>query len=427
MANTTFDIPSDKNISRTVFANGITVLVYENWSAQSVNLYGTLRAGKLYETPATPELASLTASMLMRGTHTRDFDALHDALESIGADLNVSASVHNTVVTGKALAEDLDVLLTLLGDVLRAPAFPQAWLDQLKAQLQTSVKYVLQDTRYMAERTFRDTLYPVGHPHHSPIERTLAYLPQITQEALQAFHTRHYGAQGFVLAVVGAVKTADVLASVERTLGDWHNTEQVPQKFAPIVAPPTEAHRLFLPIAGKTQNDMCIGTVGPTRRDPDYMACVLANSVLGEFGMMGRVGHVIREKSGMAYYANSRLEGGESQGTWQMNAGVAPHNVTKAVDLAIEQVARITQELISEDELADNQSYFTGRLPLRLENNGGVASVIEAMERYGLGMNYLRDYHDMIYAITREDILMATQKYLNPNALLVSVAGVDGD
>ncbi len=426
MAHATFDIPSSQNITRTTLANGITLLVYENWSAQSVNLYGTLRAGKLYEAPDTPELASMTATMLMRGTQTHDFTALHEALESIGADLELTASVHNVVITGKALAEDLQVLLTLLSDMLRAPTFPEVWLTQLKAQLQTSINYALQDTRYMAERTFRDALYPPTHPQHSPLDRTLAYLPQVTREDLQAFHARCYGAQGMILAIVGAVKTQEAVALVERTLGDWHNPAQDAPRVAPVVTPPETTRRLFTPIAGKTQNDISMGTLGPTRRDPAYTACMLANSILGEFGMMGRVGHVIREEAGMAYYAYTRLEGGESQGTWQLNAGVAPHNVDQAITLARDEFARLTQELVDEEELADNQSYFVGRLPLRLENNNGIASVLEAMERYGLGLDYLRDYRDIIYSVTREDVRAAAQMYLNPDALIISVAGSEG-
>ena len=88
---------------------------------------------------------------------------------------------------------------------------------------------------------------------------------------------------------------------------------------------------------------------------------------------------------------------------------------------------RLTTEPVSADDLRDNQSYFTGRLPLRLESNSGLATVLHIMERYGLGLDYLTAYHDAVYAITPQDVLEAARAYINPDALIVSVSGPAAD
>src|SRR3970282_2753477 len=93
-------------------------------------------------------------------------------------------------------------------------------------------------------------------------------------------------------------------------------------------------------IAGKSQSDLIIGTNGPRRRDPEFMSALLGNSILGQFGMMGRIGDVVREKSGLAYYAYSSLSAGIGQGSWEGNAGVNPKNVKKALDLIGDEVRR---------------------------------------------------------------------------------------
>ena len=82
-------------------------------------------------------------------------------------------------------------------------------------------------------------------------------------------------------------------------------------------------------------------------------------------------------------------------------------------------------KLVSEDDLADNQAYFTGHLPLQLERNQGIAWTMYFMQVYDLGLDYLSRYHDLIYGITREDLLAAAQNYLNPDALVIVVAGPD--
>jgi zinc protease len=108
---------------------------------------------------------------------------------------------------------------------------------------------------------------------------------------------------------------------------------------------------------------------------------------------------------------------------WNISAGVNPTNVRQAVDSILAEVDRMTKELVSEDDLADNKANFIGRLPLNLESNEGVAASILNMETYKLGLDYLINYSEMINAISREAVLAAAQKYLAPQAYALAIAG----
>ena len=77
-------LPNSQNITRVTLPNGIVVLVYEKFDAQSVVISGSLGAGSIFETPAQNGLSSLTASALTRGGLKRDFNAINEALEDIG-------------------------------------------------------------------------------------------------------------------------------------------------------------------------------------------------------------------------------------------------------------------------------------------------------------------------------------------------------
>jgi zinc protease len=104
-------------------------------------------------------------------------------------------------------------------------------------------------------------------------------------------------------------------------------------------------------------------------------------------------------------------------------AGVNPANVDLAIERIQDELRRLTSEPVSADDLADNQAYFTGRLPLQLESNEGVAASILNMELYGLGLDYLLHYRDMILRLTADDLLAAAQHYLDPDRLAIGVAG----
>ncbi|MYE26211.1 MAG: insulinase family protein [Chloroflexi bacterium] len=418
-------IPNSSNIARAELDNGITLLVYENPAVQSVNLMGSLHAGSIYEAPQKSGLASLTAGALMTGTTARDFDAIHGALEDIGADLGFRGHIHKAGFSGKALAEDLRLLLDVAAEALRQPVFPAEHVERLRGERLTWLQYSSFDTRYRAAKAMREALYPAAHPYHYGTYGDEDSIARISVDDLQAFHEKHYGPRGMILVIVGAVEAADAIALATNAFGDWRNPAQpaVRQAAAPEACSDDRRPTVFLP--GKTQSDISMGVIGPARKADDYLAAQLANSVLGEFGMMGRIGKSVREEKGLAYYAFSRLGGGHGPDPWTVSAGVNPENVELAIASVLEELERLTTEAVSDEDLADNQSYFTGRMPLRLESNEGIASHIHSMESFNLGLDYLAKYDALITSITKDDMLRAAQRYLRPEEMVVAVAGPD--
>jgi len=173
----------------------------------------------------------------------------------------------------------------------------------------------------------------------------------------------------------------------------------------------------------KYQSDITLGRPGPPRNTPDYLATSLMNTVLGVFGMMGRIGKNVREAQGLAYYAYSSLQGGLGPGAWLAAAGVSPDKVEQATNSILDEVARMQNELVPAEELADSQAYRIGSLPVGLETNNGIASVITDMELYEWGLDYLLEFPDLVRAITPEQVQAAAQKYLSTEDLGIAVAG----
>lgn len=415
-------LPGPDDITRYQLSNGIVVLTRPNFNSPSVALTGYLVAGSIFDPDEKLGLADFTASALMRGTARRDFQGIYDALESAGASLGFDSGTHTTTFGGKALAEDLDLLLELLSESLRQPVFPDEQVERLRAQLLTGLQIRAQDTGEMASMAFDQIVY-AGHPYSRPEDGYIETVQAITRQNLAEHHRRYFGPRGMVIVVVGAVEPARVLERVEIALGDWRNPEQPEQPPLPPLAPLSATQSRRADIPGKYQSDIVMGVAGPPRRSPDFMAASLGNSVLGQFGMMGRIGDVVRERAGLAYYASSSLSGGLGPGPWSVSAGVAPANVDKAIELIRQEIVRFVSAPVSTEELADSQANFIGRLPLTLESNSGVAGALINLERYNLGLDYYRRYHDLVLAVTVDDILEAARRYLHPDQMGVGIAG----
>ena len=306
---------------------------------------------------------------------------------------------------------------------MRTPTFPVGQVERLRGEILTGLQYRSQDTRYRANRAFHEALYPAEHPYHYSTRGTIETVSKLAPSALAEFHDSFYGPNGLIVVIVGAVKAADAIAIVRERFEDWNNPNQPTTTALPPLAPITEIRRSFVPLPGKTQSDLVIGVPGPSRFSPDFQAASLANSVLGQFGMMGRIGRSVREELGLAYYAYSSLDGGFGPGPWSAAAGVNPANVELALERIRDEFRRMTSELVGEDDLADNQAYHVGHLPLQLESNEGIAFALRNIETFDLGLDYLVNYRDTIYNLTRADLLNAAKRYLNPDALVVGVAG----
>ncbi len=422
---TSVALPGPHDVFRRALPNGIVVLVRENWNSKSVVISGWVEAGSLFDSPGQEGLASFVAEMLLRGTRQRNFQTIHEWLESCGASLDFSAGRHSVGFAGRSLAEDLPGLTGLLAEALRQPAFPPEQVERLRGQMVTALKIHEQDTEYVASRLFREIVYRDGHPYSRPIDGKVETVTGFSREQVAEFHQKHFGPRRMAVVIVGAVQAETAFHLVEDYLGDWENPAQPEPPVLPPVLLLTAIERRDAVLPGKSQADIVLGVSGPARLAADWVAANLANHILGVFGMYGRIGARVREQLGMAYYSYSRLDGGLGPGPWRVVAGVNPANVEQAVNVIRGELRRITEEPVTEEELENSKANYIGRLPLQLESNDGVAGALLNIERYQLGLDYLLRYADEIRAVTTEDVLAAARHYLNPDAFALAIAGPD--
>ena len=418
----TSSLPGPNDIYREVLPNGITVISRSNFNSPSVVISGYFNAGSLFDPDEKLGLADFVTSSLMRGTQKHSFDEIYNILESIGAGLGFSTGVHRSGFSGRSLAEDLPLLLDLLYETMTQPAFPKNEIEKLRSQFLTGLAISAEDTSDMASETFDKLLFK-GHPYSRSDEGTPETIKRITRNDLVKFQSKYYGPQGMVIAIVGAVEGEKAARLVKRSLGRWQaqgptEAPQVPEAKS-LKKTVSKHHR----IAGKSQSDLIIGTLGPKRKYPEFMASSLGNNILGQFGMMGRIGESVREKAGLAYYAYSSLNVGMGPGSWEVVAGINPNNVSRATNLIVDELKRFVQDGVTEQELSDSKANFTGRLPLSLESNSGVAGALLNIERHDLGLDYYHRYADLVNEVTVDDVVAAARKYIDPDILAIATAG----
>jgi zinc protease len=363
-----------------------------------------LRAAPVYDAPETAGLAVLTASGLTRGTRQRSFEQINEAVDAAGMSLHSGAGRHLSSVSARCLSEDFDMAVELLADVARNPTFPEREIAQLRGQMLTGLRQADDDTGAVADRRFRELLYPAGHPYRLRTHGYQDTVASLGPADLAAFHGARFGPAGAFCVVVGDVRIDAAVQVLGGALGDWQGADSAPVEIA--TPPPPLAQQQEVPLAGKTQSDVVLGIPGIRRADPDYYALRMANMFLGRLGLMGRLGETVREAQGLAYGVHSELDAGLGR------AGVNPANVDQALAAIDVELRRVREGGVTADELVRGQRYSTGTMVLHLETNDGVAGLIQDIEVFGLGLDFAERYPDIVDALTLDTVNAAAAQYL---------------
>ncbi|RME78082.1 MAG: insulinase family protein [Chloroflexi bacterium] len=408
--------------TRFTLSNGLELIVKENHFAQSVVVRGYIPGGANLDTANQAGRASFAAQAMRRGAGRRTFAEINEAVEAVGASVYVNAGRHTVGFGGKSLAEDFSLLVEILSDILQAPTFPPAEIEKLRGQIITSLQEDEDDTRSVAQRLFRELLYGPDHPYGRPVDGTLTTVPRLTRDDLLTFYRRLHPHGGAVV-VVGDIQPQAVYEALEQTLAGWRPDQPPPADDLPPVSPPATAVRQVRAMPQKSQADLVLGWIGPSRQADDYYAALVADTILGHLGLGGRIGRTVRDEHGMAYYARSALYGGPGPGPWFVYAGVNPAGLDRAVELILEETRRFRESPVTGQELEDAQSFLTGVLPLQMESNEGVASTLLDMHLYNLGDDFITRYPALIRGVTVDDVQAVAQKYLSEEWYALSIAG----
>jgi len=408
---------------RLTFKNGLVLLHNLATANPSVVVRLLVRAGASRETTGAHGHAGLTGRMLRQGTEHIDKNALAEELDGMGAGLSVDVGYALVAISIKCLAGDFVRAMEILGELAMRPTFPAAELERLRGQILTDIKEMDDNTRVVSERTWRELAYPASHPYHRLTVGTAESVGAVTRDDLVAFHTAWYGPNQSTLLVVGDVPLDQAAAEAERIFGAWPSarTEAI-QETLPASDLPTPEKR-EVAMTGKTQADITIGLPTLDRASPDYYALSFANHILGRIYFMGRFGEKVRDEQGLAYYAYSELNAGYGRGGWIMRAGVNPTNLDKALDSISDELERFLADGPTEAEQADGVASLLGSLPRQLETNEGAAAVISEIELYGLGLDYLERFPDIVRSLTREQVTETARRWIDPHHLVTAIAG----
>lgn len=415
-----------ETVRQRALPNGARFLVLENHFNPTVSLSGSLHAGGLFAPAGRRLIAGVTAGELQKGTEKRTKLEIAEELESRGASLSFAADVSDPVgldIGGSALSRDVEMLLDTLTEILRAPSFPDDELEKEKKRLVGAIRQQQDQTAARAYEAASRRIFPPEHPHYrSRGEERIARVEALSREELQSHYEARYGAGTLLLAVVGDVSADEILDGLERRLGDWRRG---PDAAVPPVPPPAAApgeESIFMPDKASADVVM-VQPGGLVRKDPDFLACTLANAALGQSSLTSRLGVRVRDVEGLTYGIHSTFSASHIAGAFTVSLSVKPESREAAIASAREEVARFVETGMTAREVKEEKSSRIGRFKVDLAANSGIAEALDAAVYYGFGVDYLDRYPELVERITKEEADAAFARRVSPDSFTTVSAG----
>jgi zinc protease len=172
-----------------------------------------------------------------------------------------------------------------------------------------------------------------------------------------------------------------------------------------------------------TQANIVLGHNGVARGNPDYYALQVMNYVLGGGGFSSRVMDSIRNERGLAYSVYTYFAAEKSHGAFEFIMQTKNETALEAIRIATEEMRRMREQPVAEQELSDAKDYLIGSFPLRFDTNRKVAGFLSQVEYFELGLDYPDRYADLIRKVTREDVQRVAKQYLQPERLITVIVG----
>ena len=412
-----------KFVKKTL-ANGMEVRIAPWKTLPVVSARLVIPAGTGDDPKGKSGLASLTATMLEKGTKDKTATELAEALDTLGVSLGFSIDADTTVLNLSSLARNLDPALELVGEVLTAPRLDPKDFDR-EQQLQLAALQRGPDSvGWIARRAFRVLLNGEDHPYGNPPDGYTETVNSLSLDDVKGFARDHIGPKGAILIVSGDVEPEDFLAKLETAMKGWE-----PQAVAPTprTTPETKIEPGVVYLVdkpGAVQSLIQVGRLWLDRGHPGYFATMLGNRVLGA-DFLSRLNQNLRETNGFTYGAGSSFGFRKTGSTW-----------TVATQVRSDATAPALREILAElDNLITGAKPFTAdetgtaldaevrSFPESFESPRTIAAVLEEMARYDLPDDYLETFLERLQGTNRDAIDEAMAKVVAQGDRVILIVG----
>ena len=395
--------------------NGLKVFVIENHKLPKVTFSMVTVRDPLFEA-SNKGYISIAGDLLRRGTKNRTKDQIDEEIDFIGASLNTSG----TSFSGSSLKKHFDKLMAIFSDIILNYNFKQEELDKIKKQILSSLASQKDNPNFISENLRRAIIYGKEHPYGEIM--TEESVNSVNLELCKNYVDNYLKPNITLLAFVGDINITEAKKITEKYFGNWQKKDITENKFK---SPQTPLVRKVAISDRPTAVQSIINVSYPIdlkENSKDIIKVSVMNNILGG-SFSSRLNQNLREDKGYTYGAYSIINPDKFTGYFNAVVKVRNSVTDSAVNEIFNEMNKLRNEKVDEQELNRVKNYLTGTFSQSLERPETIARFALNIEINKLPTDYYKNYLKNLNSVSANDIQEMAKKYLTPKNSYVIVVG----
>lgn len=408
-------------IWQTQMSDGLKVYGIENKEVPLVQYEIVIDGGLLLEDINKVGVANMMARMMTQGTKNKTPLQLEEAIQQLGASINVSAETEGIRITVNTLARNYPGTLALVEEILLQPRWDAKEFELIKQSVISALRQQQANPNAVAQNHYNKLIYGNDNIRSRNILGTVESVNTITLDDLKKFYDKSISPSVARMHVVGALNKLAITASLNALASKWKSKPvNIPSYATP--AAPSKPTVYFYDVPDAKQSVIRIGYPALAVTDKDYYPANVMNYILGGGGFASQLTQQLREGKGYTYGIGSGFGGSKSAGPFTISTSVRT-NVTLESTKLIKEILEQFADKYSEADLQTTKSFMIKSNARAFETAGAKLNMLENISKYGWRSDYVKQREQLVKNMTLADMQRLARQYLNVNQMAWLVVG----
>lgn len=363
-------------IVKETLPNGLTLITEAMPAVRSIAVGVWLKRGSRHEAEEASGVSHFIEHMVFKGTKTRSAERIASEVDSIGGYMDAFTAKEYASFHLKVLDEHLPLAVEILGDIVLNPLFDPTEMAKEKKVIFEEMSMVEDTPDDLVMELFTEAFWP-RHPLGRPILGTRRTVGRFRREDLASYFSRVYHPANILIVAAGHLEHGAVAALAARHFAGLHRGRTPRNGHAPVAVTRTVTRSK----RNLEQVHLCLGARAYPQAHPDRYACYVLNTVLGG-SMSSRLFQNVREKRGLVYTISSGVTAYSDAGVLSVYAATSLESAPEVIRLTLEEIRRIRDERLGDEELRRAKDHIKGGLVLSLESSGARMNHLARQEIY---------------------------------------------
>jgi predicted Zn-dependent peptidase len=354
----------DGAVRRTVLPHGLTVVTEAMSSSRTFSVGVFAGVGSRHESAARHGASHFLEHVLFKGTKRRTPEQISAAVESRGGELNAYTTKEYTCFYARVLADDGDVAVDVLTDMVTDSRVRSADVDAERAVILDEIAMHADDPSEVVAEQVADAVF-AGSGLGKMVIGSPESIAAMSRDLVVKHWRQHYRPASLVVAAAGDVDHDRLVRQVAAL--DAMPVTGPGARSGAVTGDAGERPSLVTTRRRVEQVQAVLAYPGPGLFDDRRYASGLLAAVLGG-GMASRLFVEVRERRGLTYGIDAGETTYSDAGLWSVEFGCGPDKLGQILDVVAAQLAEVAEHGVSATELADAKSQMRGQTLLSYES-----------------------------------------------------------